>query len=134
MNELLDIPSLDMIAATGLISDLPQFLRESTRQIVYRLMQAGMWHKDNDIRLYTPKKYSVEFDDILANCLAVGRRGTSEIIIFIDNIGIKVYEGLSSRFYLVVVRVGNNNLQEWDSLLDRWLFRAPWAIAGFEVT
>lgn len=121
--------SLDIIAATGLISDLPQFLVESTRQIVYRLKQAGMWHEDNDVRLYIPKKYLVDFAFLGYYLQEI----LSSDGVVIDDTRISVYQGLSDRFYLVVVKVGVHHLQEWDSVLERYSFRAPWAIAGFEV-
>lgn len=130
----------DMIIGEGAIEELPRFLVEALRNIIYRLKQSGMWVSgDYDIRLYVPKKYSVEFAYIWVGHFLGSpsetetRRMIRESTILIDNIKARVQEGLSDRYYLVVAKVGTNELVKWDSETNRWLLRAPWALAGYRV-
>lgn len=130
----------DMITGEGTVEDLPRFLIEALRQIIYRFHQTGMWSDDNDIRLYVPRRYSVEFAYIWTKYLfdlhseIEPRQIAEENFITIDNIRIRIQEGLSERYYLAVVRVGTDELIKWDPELGRWLHRASWAIAGYRVT
>ena len=139
-----DLPeALDTIRGSGPASDLPTFFIDALRRIVYRLKLAGMWQDNYDIRLHIPNKYLTEFVYILTKYVFDLQPKTevekiiNDDFITIDGIKIRLdeiqVEVYPEFYYLAVYSIGQNQLIIWDDILGRWLFRAPWAIARYEV-
>jgi hypothetical protein len=129
----------DIIVASGPVSELPNFLFSSWLSMYHRLRATGLWEnfyggQEIDMRFHFPHKYTTEFIYLMSD-LSPARIEFREDCLLLGGLRAELqpYQYHEEVFYFAIYNVGQTCFIQMDDTLQRWLFRAPWAIARFEV-
>lgn len=133
--------SLDVLNTDCSLTDLPDNLLQSYRQLRYRLQLVSLYDSNNDIRFYIPSSIFMNFLEQWSkwSIHTISREFVNEIIslgyITLDGnpINLSQYDYDKNTAFLVIHRSGETELVNYDKVLARNMFRAPWAIAQFNI-